>query len=270
MPLLETVLHFKSTFRQYMSKDHLDGDGLIVSLTSYPPRFKKLTLVLESLFGQSLKPGRIYLCIAEEDKQHLPSNVAKLVKYGLEIDYYSNIRSYKKLIPCLRKHPDAIIVTADDDVIYPFNWLQALYREHQKHPAEVICHRARMMTFNSNGLLGSYKTWPNLTTETSSLNVFPVGVGGVLYPPGCFSRDVYDQDQFMNLAPHGDDIWFKAMSLIHGTPCRKISFYKKNFHELKESQQHALRKENVSYRNDEQIDQVFSHYSLNSRLQAEP
>lgn len=36
----------------------------------------------------------------------------------LTIDWYHDIKSYKKLIPTLQKYPDSIIVTADDDIIY--------------------------------------------------------------------------------------------------------------------------------------------------------
>ncbi len=50
---------------------------------------------------------------------------------GLTIDWCEDIKSYKKLIPTLKKYPDAIIVTADDDLIYDNKWLEQLYNAAQ-------------------------------------------------------------------------------------------------------------------------------------------
>ena len=45
--------------------------------------------------------------------------------------------------------------------------------------------------------------------------VFPIGCGGILYPPKCFHKDITNNALFTNLAPHADDIWFWAMAIIN-------------------------------------------------------
>lgn len=206
------------------------------------------------------------MCIAENDMAALPKRILSLQAHGVEIDSYRDIRSYKKIIPCLHKYPGSTIVTADDDVIYPKDWLKSLWDAHLAHPQEVICHRARLITLSKTGKINPYRQWPNLKQELASSHVFPVGVGGVLYPPQCFDSRVYDEERFMQLSPYGDDIWLKSMTLLQDVSCRKIAVYTKNFQELRHSQKTALRTVNVRSRNDQQIEKVFSEFHLGSQL----
>src|SRR5690349_163949 len=71
---------------------------LIVSLTSYPPRFNQLKLVLGCLLDQTVRADRIILWIAQEDYPRLPSDVVGLrAPGGLEIRTCEDIGPYKKL-----------------------------------------------------------------------------------------------------------------------------------------------------------------------------
>src|SRR5688500_5188057 len=56
---------------------------LIISLTSYPARFRTLHLSLRCLLTQSIKPDRIVLWIAREDLPLLPASVRKLAAHGI-------------------------------------------------------------------------------------------------------------------------------------------------------------------------------------------
>lgn len=70
-----------------------------------------------------------------------------------------DIRSYKKLIPILKKYPNKIIVTADDDVIYKKDWLERLYKDHLKYPNYILVHRVTKFIYNSNSfriILGGF------------------------------------------------------------------------------------------------------------------
>src|SRR5579864_6248399 len=89
---------------------------LVVSLTSYPPRFPTVALTLRCLLTQSIKPDHVILWIAHADEARLPPEVLALRALGLEIRSTEDLRSFKKIVPALRDFPDAFIVTADDDV----------------------------------------------------------------------------------------------------------------------------------------------------------
>ena len=73
----------------------------------------------------------------------LPKNLIDLVDKGLTIENNENdgdIKSYRKLIPTLKKYPNNMIVTADDDLIYNKDWLEKLYKAHLKYPKDIVAH----------------------------------------------------------------------------------------------------------------------------------
>ena len=59
---------------------------------------------IESIMEQTMKANRIILWLDYSfEKQPLPKALQLLQKRGLEIEYCKDIRSYKKLIPALKK-----------------------------------------------------------------------------------------------------------------------------------------------------------------------
>ncbi|WP_416863045.1 hypothetical protein [Helicobacter ganmani] len=213
------------------------GNLLIASLTSYPLRIPTLHYTLYSLLTQTLKPHKLILWLSKEEfpnkEQDLPSSVLDFTNHGLEIKWCEkNIKSYKKLIPTLQDYLNAIIVTCDDDVIYPKNWLSKLYNAYVENPQYIHCHRAHRISFDESGSLLPYMQWEScishIQTSPSFLNFF-TGVGGVLYPPHCLYKDVLDEQKFLHLATSQDDIWFWAMALLKET---KINVVEENYTEF--------------------------------------
>ena len=125
-----------SKFKKELCSDYLSLSDrsvkVTVSLTSMPDRMKYLHLTLYSLLRQSFKPDRVVLWLAENQfpsrENEIPGAVLSLKKYGLEIRWYHDIKSYKKLIPGLKTFPDDIIVTADDDVFMTKNGWQSFMK----------------------------------------------------------------------------------------------------------------------------------------------
>ncbi len=198
---------------------------VIVSLTSFPERIYEIHYTLYSLLTQSFKPDEVVLWLAEEQfpnkEQDLPPAVLNLQKNGLTIKWCNDLRSYKKLIPALHEFPNDIIVIVDDDIYYPENWLEKLYKQHLKTPNCVIGHRCHQITLDKNGYPKPYKQWKKNSTLTKpSFRNFLTGCGGVLYPPHSLYRDVTDVKKFKELAPYADDIWFWAMSVLNNVKIR--------------------------------------------------
>src|SRR5882757_9969542 len=69
---------------------------LIVSLTSYPPRFKTLDLTLRCLLAQSIRADQTILWIAHRDRQAITEEIESLTSKGLTIRYCEDVRSHKK------------------------------------------------------------------------------------------------------------------------------------------------------------------------------
>lgn len=202
---------------------------LVVSLTTIPERIDKVHLCLDSLLCQSVKPDRIILWLGADGGNPvppavLPNAVGKLQKRGLEIRWCEDMRSYKKIIPTMQYHPDALIVTADDDVFYPRRWLRELYQAYQKEPQYIHCHRAHLIKYDEAGEPVPYQQWDLLAPgfQGPSSDLFPTGVGGVLYAPGHLHQEVLNKASFLMLCPSADDVWLKAMSLLNQVECKKI------------------------------------------------
>jgi hypothetical protein len=192
---------------------HLDRD-LIISLTSYQPRFKKLNLTLKCLLSQDIKPDRIILWVSYEDHAKIPVSTTNLSKRfrTFEIRKCEDIKSYKKLIPTLEYFPNSYIVTADDDVYYPRYWLSSLITP-LPCTQKIVAHRAHKPKF-FNGSLAPYNQWEHCVSQANESIIMPTGIGGVLYTPGCFVDQVFEKERFMVLAPTADDIWFFWMARI--------------------------------------------------------
>lgn len=197
------------------------GAPLVVTLTSYPPRFPTLGATIRSLLDQTVRADRTILWLAEGDLPRLPAEVAALTDFGLEIRTCADLRSYKKLIPALRAFPGAWFATADDDVYYPPDWLEGLVRQARGGGRTVIAARAHLARLDPSGRLAPYLDWEMDTRHqrapSADTRIFPTGVGGVLYPPDAFADAVTDETAFMDLCPHGDDIWFFWMARLAGT-----------------------------------------------------
>ena len=204
-----------------------EGSNLIVSLTSYGRRVHKTVYyTLISILRQSLPPNRIILWLSSEEwsEANIPPRLKKLEKYGVEYRFCNDILSYKKLIPSLKMAPHDVIVTVDDDIIYSRGLLCALYEEHKKFPKSICCVKALFPALSEKGKTLPYKTWKKAGYSKGKEEriLFPIGCGGILYPPASLHDDVFLQDSFMSVCPKADDIWFWVMARKKGTPHRVV------------------------------------------------
>lgn len=184
---------------------------LYVTLTSYPPRFPTLHLTLRSLLRQSLRPDAILLWIAHEDMALLPDEVRSLAGDLLKILPCEDRRSFKKILNSLGDHPDAFLVTCDDDCYYPPRWLEALVGAHVPGERSVICMRAHRPLPAAEGGFAPYRQWQREVVDEASArpsdSLYPTGNGGVLYPPGALPAETLDWSLIQRLCPNCDDMW---------------------------------------------------------------
>ncbi|MFO1121847.1 MAG: hypothetical protein U1F47_05970 [Hyphomicrobiales bacterium] len=224
---------------------HLDTQ-LVVSLTSYPPRYATLHLTLKTLLSQDIRPDLVVLYVFEGDVAALPDAVLGLVGRDFEIRRVAHdIRSYKKLIPALRDFPEAVIVTADDDVRYRTSWLSELVLAYDPSRREVLGRRAHRIRSDEAGGILPYAQWEHrVAAAAAGPDILPTGVGGILYPPGTFGEEVHDSESFAALCPLADDIWFYFMARLNGVSCRKVGDGRKDYY-WEPSQRVALATGNV-------------------------
>jgi hypothetical protein len=237
---------------------------LTVSLTSYPPRFGTLSLTLRSLLDQSVRADRTVLWIAHNDFAALPSDVHDLVSHGLHIMQCDDLRSFKKLVPALGAYPGSAIVTADDDVYYPADWLETLVNAANEAPGHIAAHRAHRAKFTPDGHFAPYADWEKAVTDrTGGLHdhlLFPTGDGGIFYPPDSLDSRVTDASLFMELCPMADDLWFFWMAKLRGTGHRGVGI-RSEFITWKGTDENSLYHHNWhGNENDRQIAALEGHF----------
>lgn len=280
--ILNTKLHLRFVFKPWIKykADNL-GDyvgvnivkrdiPIIVSLTSYKERFDNLTLALYSLLNQSVKPDRIILWLSDEYKDlfELPYDITRYIKNGLEIRLVKDIKSYTKIIYALKEFSNSIIITADDDIYYPDNWLEKLYYSYIKYSNDIQVHRAHRVFFSENQILPYEKWGKHVEQESARYDNFLTGVGGVLYPPKCFINEVFREDLFLKYSPDADDIWLWVMALLSKRKIRvvknHISFlYSLNFFKQIFGLGRSLYKKNQIGGNDVQLKNLLNYYKYN-------
>ncbi len=194
---------------------------LVVSLTSYPPRFATLGLTLRSLLLQDVQPDVLVLWVSVADRKQLPRSVTSLQQFGLVISECEDVKSYKKIIPALKAYPDAFIITADDDIRYPEVWLRRFVNEYRR-PDEILCQCARRVVLTPDRRLTPYQSWHLIAGDDAGPTVFPIGLGGILYPPNTLSPETANAAEFMRLCPYADDVWLFWMGHRAGSVRRAI------------------------------------------------
>ena len=216
---------------------------LIVSMTSHPPRINYAHESIETILSQTLKPDKFILWLAESDfpekEKNLPETLLLLEKKGLTIKYYKkNLKQYLKLIPTLKYYPNSIIITVDDDIIYRKDMIEKLYKNYLKYPKDIQAHRITKFEYIKEKFI-TIGGGAHYYNNSSFLNKL-TGVGGVLYPPNCFYKDILNDNLFMSLAPTNDDQWFWVQAILNGVRVRVIENPDFELHYVKNTQKTGL------------------------------
>ncbi len=260
---------FRSLWLRSLSPSQLLAEGkkevpVVISLTTIDSRLNAVDLVIRSLMEQTVRPKKILLWINEASLPHIPKKLAYLQGALFEIRTTPLFSSHKKLIHSMALYPDSPVITCDDDLMYRNDWLTLLYNESSKHPNTIIANQTRTITKDPSGAFLSYRQWPvssNLPTDPR--RILPVGAEGVLYPPHALDLQYDQQALFMKLAPKADDLWFKSMSLLKGTPSRLAEKRPKPAIPIMGSQKSSLKDENIKKDlNSKQWAALVAHFKL--------
>lgn len=248
-------------------KEYPEGE-LIISLTSYGNKLQLLYLTIESLLHQTIKPNRIILWLDQtkyNSYESIPVALHEQEKRGLEIRLCEDVRSYTKLVPALINFPQAVIISADDDILYPIDFVERLYRAYQKDSSKIYFYRGHYILFKEDGTPKPYLDWVAKGAKGCDIYNFPTGVSGIIYPPHCYHQDMTNKDLFLKLCPYADDVWFKTMTMLKGTLCEQIPtlHFDSLFVPLDVDEMSALQNINVvNGGNDRQIKAVFDYYKI--------
>lgn len=240
---------------------------VIVSFTTFPARFHRIRPVIETLIRQSVKPTKIVLWLAENqfrDRSIVDKEIGSYYKYGVEVRYCEDLRAHKKYYYSILENPEAIVITVDDDILYPSFLVEKLLLKHMEYPNCVVANRAHYMKRDENGLL-SYEEWDHRARgkQGPSEYLIATGCGGCLYPPKCFSDHIFEKEVLKSICLLADDIWLKCMEYLVGTKVVLTGVDNPEMIDLIGNKKTGLAQVNIgSYQNDEQMKAVSNHYNI--------
>ena len=266
----KTVNSLEKDVSSYGLNQDKRDEELIVSLTSFPDRFDNLHLVIKSILRQTLKPDKVILYLDETvdiSSCDLPDSLKELKKYGVQIETRGvNMKPHKKYYYAMSEHPNSIIITVDDDIIYPKDMISELYRVHKTFPDCVVASRSHKILFDEKGNIKKYNDWEWMypIEEKPSLQLLATGCGGVLYPPHCMDERLFDISLLMKLSPNADDLWLKVMQILVHTPVVNCNQdIRKKRVVVDGSQNESLNSSNVHQnKNDEYMKNLIEYFKL--------
>lgn len=202
-------------------------EKVIVSFTTYEKRIEYIEPVLTSLLNQRYIDYKLVLWLSNEkyNEDNLPGFIKKYLSEKFSVSYCDEMYSYKKLLPNFIKNNsyDAIVVTADDDIIYHDTWLLELMASYMSEPNAIHCHRGHTVSFDDSGVLQKYTLWKrSVLSDRSAYTILPTGCGGILYPPNSLNSNVTNLKEALNICPSGDDIWFWCNALLNKTKIKTV------------------------------------------------
>lgn len=266
----------------------LSADGLsdrvrvdvIATGTTTAHRLHTVHFAIESILLQTVRPHRVELYLSDSiPSESLPKSLTRLFALGLTVHFVEDVGPHTKLLYALRDFPDAHLLTYDDDFYYPPHALEGMLAIAAQVPGAIVGNWVRRLRVGLTGKVLRARSGRLVTPTTlaksieagsSQLHVghdlFAYGTSGVLYPPRAFDERVFDTATFRRLCPTEDDVWFKAMAMLNGTPVAAAPLgHTPRHHVIQGSQRVALRHANYSggsRATKNQIRAVFDHFDL--------
>ena len=202
---------------------------IIVSMTTIPSRKKRLMDNLPSLINQSYEYSKLVINVDDNlsDDDYQWYEDLKKLDARIEINKAeSKWRSCNKLLPTLKKYPNDIIITLDDDVYYPRHTVAELIREYISHPDCIIAHEINPIRIlkDSDAYFVTYVNGYDVMLRQVEWGKYLSNCA--LFPPYTFDgTDLYDYDKMMECTngTH-DELWFWVNSTLNNVQCIGLNY----------------------------------------------
>ena len=193
---------------------------LVVSLTTIPSRIEHICSCINSILLQSRPADKIYIHIPDFSFRE---NRAYEVPAVIQADPRIHIHHCKtdegpilKLSAALicETDPDTLILTVDDDTVYPRHLIETLLDHNGDFPRSALGFRGWHLP-RSEKFLKRHILYGNSVTSPTRVDVLS-GVCGILYPRHLFEPDFFDRSHLPEEAYFVDDICISGYLHCHG------------------------------------------------------
>jgi hypothetical protein len=196
-------------------------ERLVVALTTVPERAERIRPALRSLLDQSCVADRVLLAWPSFSRRtggRYPAPPA--LPPGIELLPCEDDGPASKLLPALVTEPTAAIVVADDDVIYPIDFLETLLRAYRTDPNAALGWRGWRFRAGTDprDLDHVFATGVVAPTTVDVL----MGTWGYLVPPSALDQSVHDFAAWPPEVRWVDDVWISGHLARRGIPRRVV------------------------------------------------
>jgi hypothetical protein len=197
------------------------------TLTTMPDRYFKIVETLESLHRQTYPLDAIYLSLPEKSRRlgidypPLPDEIAKLCTVVRCVDYGPITKIVGGLLE--ENNPETVIITFDDDMIYPEDTVEALVKHHRQFPNSAIGSAGMLLKYpcpacvvhpNERNFL--YRI-PKISIPVEGRRCDSIyGYSGALYVRKFFPDREFLEEKFLNYSLLDHNVYMNDDILISG------------------------------------------------------
>lgn len=199
----------------------------------------------------------------------LPQEIKKIIKRGLQIEYREDkeLRPYTKYFYALQEYKNDIVITFDDDIIYNKNLIKELYESYLKYTKCISAVRPHKVTFDDKKKIKKYAEWIFDYTGDDALEpsylLCQTGVGGVLYPPHIFPKEVFDKKEISEKFINNDDLYLYFNQIKHNIKVVRSSKNTYRLDTIEGTQEAGLLNQNLyGGANDKFIKNIMKYYNI--------
>ncbi len=206
------------------------SSSLVVTMTTHGQRLGRVHVALESIARGRSRPRRLMLWL-DDAAEAIPPAVERLRRRGLEvITVAPGLGVHTKYYPYVSSlpHHTLAMVTSDDDIIYPKDWLEGLELASRRDPTIVHCYRAHRLMLDEDKIM-PYSSWPPCTDTAPSILTFGTSVSGQIFPPNFLDILRDEGTGFHEVAPKADDVWLHRVAVAHNIPVAQVTPEPKHF-----------------------------------------
>lgn len=202
----------------------IDGERIIVSMTSYP---KRITNVGKAIFflltKQTVKLDEIHLWLSTEefpnkekslplDLQQLLENNAAIIHWLPKNTYVHKRHEYFKIA-----QDNDLVFLIDDDVRYADDLIESVLKTHQKFPNCIICYNQ----YDKHEYNGKRILYGKKNKESKPMPNWNRWCGQSMIPAKLYPKDILDEAHQAvrdNSSPISDECWFQPWTVFYDIP----------------------------------------------------
>lgn len=126
--------------KKYVNINSSQQDNIYVSFTSWTKRIQYCKHTIDLMMNQTLMPTKIILNLAEEEFPNREEDLPKeLVDESINNELFEifwvkeNNTVWKKIIPTMNRFPNDLVLSIDDDIEYPNNYIEEMYNTYLEY-----------------------------------------------------------------------------------------------------------------------------------------